>query len=604
MNSIIVSIPIYKPFIRINEQLMSKVEKILKKGYRPFSKKKIKIQEHNQFLMAIATDLGERKIENQIKRFEKLWQNHMSKTIKEINKLVIRDPELKNSIEVFNQLEKLFSKSFEGKTLTEQLAITIVQHVKTLFDNGYLLVVEKGETKYITLKQETIEFNGQDKTGSTEEIIDEMTLAVFGRKHVDLIARQTEKMQETLSTVIEGLKDFLDQLENISSMEKKMQMVELSSVFLGKILGIREPLNLAKKQIRRYIQLREEITEETETAEGRKLLELFDQWFAIHNLEEIYRKLEILEETISQNVDEFRSLHTVIENASISEKGDETILKFIDFASKVYASFEEFRFSTELFQDIPSFTTLQGGLLGETEKEYTVDEDTIIYVDTIFKSFQLLTHTVYAVRGIDLQIKRGEFVAIMGPSGSGKTTLLNLLSGLDKADRGTIIVDGQDMGKASEKQLVKFRRNKASFIYQSYNLLPVLTSLENVRLPSEFGTDNKIGNKTRRAKDLLAKVGLENFMNTSPKNLSGGQQQRVTIARALQNMPRIVFADEPTGDLDHKTGNQIMDILTTINKELGVTLVLVTHDPAVAKMADRIIHMQDGKIIKEEIVTK
>ncbi|RMG30210.1 MAG: ABC transporter ATP-binding protein [Methanobacteriota archaeon] len=382
-------------------------------------------------------------------------------------------------------------------------------------------------------------------------------------------------------------------------------MVELSSVFLGKILGIREPLNLSKKQLSRYVSLKDEITEEADSQTGKQLLELFNQWYEIDRLQRTILTIEALEDTISANVDLLRDLHKTIEESIVGGKDSQVIEEFIGFAIDTYGAFEEFRLVTEVFQDIPSFTTLKGGLLEDVEEEiFTIPEDVLIHADTVFKSFQLVSNTVYALRGIDLEVKRGEFVAIMGPSGSGKTTLLNILSGLDKPDKGKVIVDGIDMRKASEKTLVKFRRNTASFIYQSYNLLPVLNSLENVRLPSDFGTNNPIGNKTKRAMELLAEVGLERFARTSPKNLSGGQQQRVTIARSLQNMPKIVFADEPTGDLDHKTGDQIMEILTNINKDLGVTLLVVTHDRRVAEMADRIVHMQDGKIIKEEIVKK
>jgi ABC-type lipoprotein export system ATPase subunit len=157
-----------------------------------------------------------------------------------------------------------------------------------------------------------------------------------------------------------------------------------------------------------------------------------------------------------------------------------------------------------------------------------------------------------------------------------------------------------DLGNASEKDLIKFRRETASFIYQSYNLLEVLTNRENVSLPADFGIEKAIGTKKARSKDLLKSVGLDFYTNGKPSLLSGGQQQRVTIARALMNQPKILFADEPTGDLDSVTGSQIMDIIEELHRD-GVTVVLVTHDEKIAQRAQRIIHMSDGKVVEKPI---
>ncbi len=604
MTTIIVSQPTFKPYLRLNEGYMKDIGKILKKGYPLISRKKIKRQELNQFLLAMAVNTKDSKYKKLEKKIQKRQEQHRSLVKKLLYRQFRKDPELKNSKEVFFNLEKLYNSKFEGTRLAEKLSEQAAAKIEKLIEKGEFIFYENSDRKSLILLEGTVQFEGNGNQGS-EEIIDELVLTVFGREHVKLIEEQIQKMDRTLAKVIEKVSKYISEFTQIANESKKEQIIELSSVFLGKILGIREPLNLSKKQLARYVTLREEIVEEAESPIGQRLLQLYDQWYDVERLRRAISIAEALENTISDNVDQLRDLHRSIEEAEVKGIEGQAVIEFIGFAIDTYGAFEEFRLVTEAFQDIPSFTTLKGGLIEDVEEGgYEIPEDVVIYADTVFKSFQQMNHTVYALRGIDLQVKKGEFLAIMGPSGSGKTTLLNILSGLDRPERGKVIVNGIDMGAASERTLVKFRRNTASFIYQSYNLLPVLTSLENVRLPSDFGTDNKIGNKTKRAMELLAGVGLERFAKTSPKNLSGGQQQRVTIARSLQNMPKIVFADEPTGDLDHKTGDQIMKILSNINKELGVTLLVVTHDRRVAEMADRIVYMQDGKVIKEEITKK
>ncbi|WP_048165887.1 ABC transporter ATP-binding protein [Palaeococcus pacificus] len=204
---------------------------------------------------------------------------------------------------------------------------------------------------------------------------------------------------------------------------------------------------------------------------------------------------------------------------------------------------------------------------------------------------------VPALRGIDLKIYEGEFVAIIGPSGSGKTTLLNMLGLLDRPTGGKIFIDGLDVSNLRDNQLSEIRLRKIGFIFQYYNLMPILTALENVELPMVLaGVSRK--KRIKRAKDLLKAVGLEKFAHHKPTEMSGGQQQRVAIARALANNPSIVLADEPTGNLDTKTSEEIIQLLRKINKEKGTTFVVVTHDPEVADNADRIFQIRDG-LLKE-----
>lgn len=208
---------------------------------------------------------------------------------------------------------------------------------------------------------------------------------------------------------------------------------------------------------------------------------------------------------------------------------------------------------------------------------------------------------VNALKNINLKIKKGDFLSIMGPSGSGKSSLMNLIGLLDKPTKGKIFFEGKDTSKFSEENLSEIRGSKIGFVFQMFNLVPTLTTLENIMLPAMFKTSWAEAEK--RAIELLKKVNLEERFNHLPKELSGGEQQRIAIARALINNPEVILADEPTGNLDSKTGTQIMKILNSLHKE-GKTVVVITHDPIIANYAKKIINIIDGSISKDHVVMK
>ncbi|MEK7248425.1 MAG: ABC transporter ATP-binding protein [Chloroflexota bacterium] len=226
----------------------------------------------------------------------------------------------------------------------------------------------------------------------------------------------------------------------------------------------------------------------------------------------------------------------------------------------------------------------------------------IIAAIDVVKTYDTGKVRVEALKGVNLRIDPGEMVAIMGPSGCGKTTLLNCLSGLDVVDSGTAFVEGVNLAKMSDNDRTEHRAKRMGFIFQFYNLLPVLSAVENVELPL-LVSGVKAKEARQRAIDALKIVKLEGWATHKPGELSGGQRQRVTIARALVNQPAIVWGDEPTGDLDSVNAGEIMDLLQTLNKEHGQTFVLVTHDHGIAARTRRIIRMQDGEIIADEAVT-
>jgi putative ABC transport system ATP-binding protein len=222
----------------------------------------------------------------------------------------------------------------------------------------------------------------------------------------------------------------------------------------------------------------------------------------------------------------------------------------------------------------------------------------MIQVRGLTKTIATPTHSVEILKGIDLEIPRGQFAAIMGPSGSGKSTLLGLLAGLDGPTSGRIVLDGEDITDLEEDQLALLRGRKIGFVFQSYHLIPTLTAQENVMLPLELSGNAVDG--TERARELLDSVGLLDRSEHYPVQLSGGEQQRVALARAFVGRPPILLADEPTGNLDTANGRIVLELLVTLNRREETTLVLVTHDQQISEQADRRITLRDGRIVSDE----
>jgi putative ABC transport system ATP-binding protein len=223
----------------------------------------------------------------------------------------------------------------------------------------------------------------------------------------------------------------------------------------------------------------------------------------------------------------------------------------------------------------------------------------IIAITDMTKVYQMGEHEVHALRGVSLQIFEGDFLSIMGPSGSGKSTMMNMLGALDQPTGGIYLLDGTDVGKLNDNDLADIRNSKIGFVFQNFNLLPRTPAIQQVELPLIYG-----GRKQRkeRARKALEMVGLGDRLDHKPSELSGGQQQRVAIARALVNEPSIILADEPTGNLDSKSGTEVMQIFQNLNREEGITVVFVTHDPWIARHTKRVFVLSDGLVVQDEAI--
>lgn len=229
------------------------------------------------------------------------------------------------------------------------------------------------------------------------------------------------------------------------------------------------------------------------------------------------------------------------------------------------------------------------------------DNDQVVDIRNITKTYQMGTMELQVLKGISMNVRRGEFISIMGPSGSGKSTLMNILGALDQPTEGEYYLDGLDMSRLKESELARIRNQKIGFVFQNFNLLKRTSALRQVELPLIYGST---GDRSKRAKEALEAVGLGQRMDHTPAELSGGQQQRVAIARALVAQPAIILADEPTGNLDSRSGTEVMEIFQRLNREQNITTIFVTHDVWIARHTHRVIMLRDGKIVADQNVAE
>jgi ABC-type lipoprotein export system ATPase subunit len=420
------------------------------------------------------------------------------------------------------------------------------------------------------------------------DIVDEVLIANFARRFLPF-------SNELIKEAVEEFK----QLESLTSKIQKNDRVHEDilvplQTFIGVISGIQEVLKLFNREISKVYNV---ATHAFSFLQGLPSKEM-KEWASIKNPklgDEIIGHIDTVMDIIVKSKPGLRNLLSGSNELSsdLNNQLMETMVD-MDVISGGLLSW------VHRFQQLPSFTTLDEGIAYEElegETYWPKSKDAVIEAQTLFKTFKRGNSYIYALRGVDVLISEGEFVVIRGPSGAGKTTLLNMLAGLDAPQRGGVFFTGQDIINMKDRNRSKLRRENFSFIFQSYALIPHLTAFENTKLPLDLGglSDELVAGIQK----LLDDVGIGDYSTHKPALLSGGQMQRLGIARALANRPKVLFADEPTGDLDEVTGMSVMELLKKYHEETGMTIVLVTHDAKVAKFATREIFLMDGRVVEK-----
>ncbi len=608
-------------------------KKRLKKAIKPFKPVTITFNEMNTFLVLSAvfpekfvkkTEDNGKYIQLIEKKLYKVADGYAEKILKKYCQEMKQNPEIREFSNIFLNLLKGDKKS-QKQTLSNLLINNLAEA-----ENDYIKVLQKArnffwdfpgsEKDQVVLTGYRLDFSGT--ASRLENIIDEAVLFSF----FPLYYYPTKKLLEKFEEKIKESTVFIDAYskEKILWNELLYQFLQL---IIGKIDGTYEIIQKIKFQSNRMNEIGSDFIEELEKEGELDVSKMVQECDISRESEEIGKKAEKMVEEILKTSKITRNLSRKMKEAEKQQKqkqteeekaekksetkpptkesstSDKKIEEIATKLGELFLSLEALRIWADNWDDIPFYTTAPGGVAFEREKQIAISiilqkipKNIVLYGENLFKTYRLGKNTIYALRGVNITIKKGDFVAIVGTSGSGKTTLLNLLSGLDTPERGQIYLNGKNIALLDDNTLSETRRDNIGFVFQSYNLIPEMTVLENVLFPADLA--GKRGKKTEeKALEILETVGIKEYANQYPDRISGGQQQRVTIARALINDPTILVADEPTGNLDTETGQKIIDLFKKINKEKNVTILMVTHDPQMAEQADYTLKMKDGQII-------
>ncbi|MFX1506662.1 MAG: ABC transporter ATP-binding protein [Promethearchaeota archaeon] len=399
------------------------------------------------------------------------------------------------------------------------------------------------------------------------------------------------------------LKDITERVNNVRDSFSGSKAIPISNpdlaseafgILVGDLVGGIDALRTIIRQITRIEEIQSSAAEEIELLNGFGT-EIKARVNNGKNLSELKMEFKINIETLRDLQNSIRELQKAAQQGEITVN----LEKFHSAIIELPVQLREVKIWADRFMDIAFLSPESGGVALESTKDDFIhkhEEGIVIEAVGIHKTYTPSQSTVYALRGANLKVQQGEFVAVLGPSGAGKTTLINIMAGLDVPDRGHVFINGKNIAEMSDNELSEFRRNNIGFIFQQYLLDPRLNVQENVVLPALMA--GKTTNLDTRTHELLENLGLIEYAQQDPMKLSGGQMQRVIIARACINSPLVVFADEPTGDLDSETGRQVLTTFRQLCDEKGITFIVVTHDQEMAAFADRIVYMKDGQIIE------
>ncbi len=538
-----------------------------------------------------------------VKKIEQIMFDYCSKECSLYAKQIRQNIEIKDITKMLVDLVKN-SKTENSKEIileienqANEIDDRVVNHVSDVLLNSFIAVWDFPENipDIIMFPDIFLKRDVSDKQSniSLRTIAENLLIIQFGKACVN-----------NLSPILVSLEKAIESLENLFSDKGRMNklIATMSNklwrtlrVVFGLLSSTQQAITILEKQIRRISEVRGDLVEQVQELNYNPLMDylmLMDTTLAcddyITRLDKLQSRVKATYQLLLEIINKFQNVPDTI---------SEDVSNIIDIFTKILTEIQLIKFYSDKFRDLAYFQTIPPEIIMEKQNEIDVPPEIILKGVSLFKTYRLLNSTVYALRGIDVEIKRGEIVAIMGPSGSGKTTLLNLLSGLDTPTRGAVFLSGKNIDVLSDSDLSLFRRKNIGFIFQYYNLIPQLTVLENVMLPGLMvGRANR--EVKREALKLIEEVGLTRFQNQFPIKLSGGQLQRVTIARAMINDPSVLFADEPTGDLDTQTGKTVIDLIQRFAKEKQTAVILVTHDRSITKICDRTIEIGDGRIVE------
>ena len=427
-----------------------------------------------------------------------------------------------------------------------------------------------------------------EKSFSALHAFDELLILNFAQPFL-------KSLNQLLNDITKRANNVRDSFEgsNYISISDPDLASEAFGILVGDLVGGIDALRIIIRQITRIEEIQSSAHEEIELLNGfgKEIRARINNG---ENLTELKAKFENNIEILRNLQNSLRKLQKEAQQGKLQANLDQFHSAIIELPIQL----REAKIWADRFMDIAFLSPESGGVALESAKDVIVHEHekgTIVEVIGLHKTYRPTNSTVYALRGVNLRIQQAEFVAVLGPSGSGKTTLINIMAGLDVPDRGKVFLEGNEISLMSDNELSEFRRNNIGFVFQQYILDSRLTVYENVALPAIMAGKTK--NLDERVHELLESLGLAEYAKQDPTKLSGGQMQRVIIARACINTPLIVFADEPTGDLDSETGKQVLSNFRRLCEEKGIAFVIVTHDQEMAAFADRIVRMKDGQLI-------
>ncbi len=587
-----------------NKKLQKKLHKLLKKGFKD-KKTKPKVLEFNTFMLANISgsnghfNQSEARISLE-KSLYSLYKDYVKRTSKRFRSRTKRN---RSELESHKILAKFLSSIPNSPDNPEEIITRENRKMINFLEKNFLHIIErswiifwafkqKGEDRIIV--EDKVYHRNYDLQTSSSGLhaFDELLILNFAHPFLKSLNRL---LQDTISRV-DNIRDAFDGSDTLEIINPDLTS-EALGILGGDLVGGIDAVRTIVRQINRIEEIQTSSKQEIEILNGfgdeiRKTVNngknLADIRSSFKNIIEVLMDLQILVRDLNKQALEGRI--------------EVNLEKFHSAIIELPIQLREVKIWADRFMDIAFLSPESGEVALTSSKdeflsEYQDDKEIIVEARGLHKTYRPFSSTIYALRGSNLTVKRGEFLLILGPSGSGKTTLINMMAGIDMPDRGKVYLEGRSISSMSDNELSEFRRNHIGFVFQNYLLDPRLSVYENVALPAIIA--GKTNQLHTRVHELLDSLGLKNYANQDPTKLSGGQMQRTIIARSVINNPLVVFADEPTGDLDSETGKQVLAKFRKLCDDKKIAFVVVTHDREVSSFADRIVHMKDGQIIEK-----